>query len=148
MKSDDAPSRLRVMPSWLLNQAALPAQRLVVEALSRVDARRYHYAVLAALDELGPASQAELGRRSGIDRSDMVALVNEFAANKLVERTPDETDRRRNVVAITPTGRRYLRKLDTLLAKTQDQLLSPLSATERKQLVRLLTRLVDHHASG
>jgi MarR family transcriptional regulator, lower aerobic nicotinate degradation pathway regulator len=32
------------------------------------------------------------------------------------------------------------------LGKVQDELLAPLSAEERRQLVDLLTRVVDHHA--
>jgi DNA-binding MarR family transcriptional regulator len=64
-----------------------------------------------------------------------------------VERTPDLTDRRRNVVTLTTAGRRHLRKLDKLLAKVQDDLLAPLSPGERQQLVDLLTRVVDHHSA-
>jgi DNA-binding MarR family transcriptional regulator len=134
------------MPSWLMNQAALPANRLVAEGLAGAGMRRYHYALLAALDENGPASQAGLSRGTTIDRSDMVATVNELVDQGLVERTPDPTDRRRNVVTITPAGRRQLRKLDRLLGKVQDRLLAPLSADERRQLIHLLTRVVDHHA--
>lgn len=141
-----APARLRAMPSWLINQAALPANRLVTERLAGVEMRRYHYSLLAALDEVGPASQANLSRGTTIDRSDMVATVNELVEQGLVERTPDPTDRRRNVVTITPAGRRQLRTLDRLLGKVQDELLAPLSAEERSQLVDLLTRVVDHHA--
>jgi DNA-binding MarR family transcriptional regulator len=120
----------------------------VTEGLSAVDARRYHYSLLAALDEFGPASQAELGRRCGIDRSDMVALVNELADKRLVERAPDAADRRRNVITITPAGRRHLRKLDRLLAKIQDEILAPLSSDEREQPVQMLTLVLDHHADG
>jgi DNA-binding MarR family transcriptional regulator len=141
-----APARLRAMPSWLINQAALPANRLVTEGLAGVEMRRYHYSLLAALDESGPASQADLSRGTTIDRSDMVATVNELVQQGLVERAPDPTDRRRNVVSITPAGRRQLRKLDRLLGNVQDELLAPLSADERRQLVDLLTRVVDHHA--
>jgi len=148
MKSDAAPSRLRALPSWLLNQTSLPAQRLVTEGLSAVDAHRYHYSLLAALDEYEPASQAALGRRCGIDRSDMVALVNELAGKGLVERTPDASDRRRNVITITPGGRRKLGKLDKLLGRIQEELLAPLSSDEREQLVRMLTLVLDHHADG
>ena len=57
-------------------------------------------------------------------------------------------DRRRNVVTMTPTGRRRLRQLDRLLARMQDQLLAPLSPKERTCLITLLTRLVDHHANA
>jgi MarR family transcriptional regulator, lower aerobic nicotinate degradation pathway regulator len=134
------------MPSWLLNQAALPAQRIVAEALGAVDVRRPHYAVLSALEEFGPASQAALGRRCGIDRSDMVALVNELAAGGRLERTPDPDDRRRNVIAITAAGRDFLWELDRLLQDAQDELLAPLSAPERAELARLLSTVLTHHS--
>jgi MarR family transcriptional regulator, lower aerobic nicotinate degradation pathway regulator len=141
-----APARLRSLPSWLLNQVALPAQRIVAEALGSIGARRQHYSVLSALEEFGPASQAALGRRCGIDRSDMVALVNELAAAGRLERTPDPDDRRRNVIAITEGGRRFLSELDRLLTDAQDELLTPLSAPERADLVRLLGAVLDHHS--
>lgn len=140
------PSRLRVLPSWLVNQTAVPANRLVSAALAPAEARRHHYSVLAALDEYGPASQATLGRRCGIDRSDMVATINELTGRRFVERSPDPADRRRNVVTLTRAGRDHLRTLDRVLAEAQDELLVPLSPRERTQLVDLLTRIVDHHA--
>jgi len=143
-----APVRVRAKPSWLLNQAAIPANRLVAEGLAALDGRRHHYVLLAALDEGGPASQADLSRRTTIDRSDMVAAVNELAERGLVVRSPDATDRRRNVVSLTAAGRRHLQKLDRILDQAQDELLAPLSPADRRELVDLLTRVVDHHARG
>jgi MarR family transcriptional regulator, lower aerobic nicotinate degradation pathway regulator len=142
---ETSPARVRTKASWLLNQAALQANRLLADALATADARRHHYVLLAALDDGGPTSQAELSRRTTIDRSDIVAAVNELAEQDLVERVTDLTDRRRNVVTLTAAGRRQLRKLDKLLADVQDELLAPLSDAERQQLVDLLTRVVDHH---
>lgn len=143
-----ASARLRALPSWLINQAAITANRLVADGLSGAGTRRHHYALLAALDEEGPASQADLSRRIMIDRSDMVATINELGEQGLVERTPNLTDRRRNVVTITPAGRQQLRTLDRIVAGAQDELLASLSAGERAQLVELLTRVVDHHATS
>lgn len=142
------PARVRAKPSWLLNQAAIAANRLVAGGLAGVEGRRPHYVLLAALDDDGPASQAELSRRTTIDRSDMVAAVNELAERGLVARSADPSDRRRNVVSLTPAGRRHLRKLDRILDRAQNDLLAPLSAAERRELVDLLTRVVDHHARG
>lgn len=142
-----APARLRTQASWLLNQVSVPANRLVSDGLAERGTRRYHYSLLAALDDAGPSSQAELSRRTGIDRSDMVAAVNELAGQGHVERAADPADRRRNLVTMTPAGRRRLTELDRLLAGVQDRILEPLSAGERTQLIALLTRLVDHHAS-
>lgn len=133
------------MPSWLLSRAALIAQRLVADALAAADARRYDVCVLATLAEFGSHSQADLGRRCGIDRSDMVALINELSGNGLVARSPDNADRRRNVITITAAGHGHLAELRTLLDASEQALLVGLSAEERAQLVALLTRIVDGH---
>ncbi|MET9342298.1 MarR family transcriptional regulator [Nonomuraea sp. NPDC003804] len=140
------PARLRRTPSRLLSLAAAHADRLVGAGLATADARKWHYAVLAALQESGPASQATLSRRTGIYRSDLVAVINELAERGHVERAPDATDRRRNVITLTGKGRDQLNHLDTLLASLQDDLLAPLDAAEREQLADLLTRLIAHHS--
>lgn len=148
-RADDAtPARLRRTPSWLMTQAALHASRLVAEGLAAADARGYHYRLLAALEEFGPASQAALGRRTGIDRSYVVGAVNELAEEGLVERTRDPEDRRRNVITITPVGVEQLQRLDGVLSGIHDELLAPLSADERDELARLLRQILDHHARG
>lgn len=133
------------LPSWLLTQTAGHAHRLVGEGFAAVHARGYHYRLLAALEQLGPASQAALGRRSGIHLSDMVATVNELADQGLVERAPDPADRRRNIISLTAAGERQLRRLAERLAVTQDELLAPLSPGERQQLTGLLAKLLEHH---
>jgi DNA-binding MarR family transcriptional regulator len=144
MDPEDAPARLRTLPSWLLGQASLRSQRVGADALAARGAHRTHYAVLAALDEFGPASQASLGRRCAIDPSDMVALMARLTGDGFVERAPDPADRRRNVVSITAAGRRRLDELGAAVAEAQDVLLAPLSAAERERLAGLLTRIVEH----
>lgn len=139
------PNRLRRRASRLLSQLTMRSDRLINEGLARADARKWHYAVLASLQEYGPGSQAELSGRSGIYRSDMVGVLNELAERGLVERAPDPGDRRRNVITISARGRRRLRRLDDVLDDLHDELLAPLSPAERDQLVQLLTRLLDHH---
>jgi DNA-binding MarR family transcriptional regulator len=138
-------SRMWEVPSWLLTQTATHAGRLVADGFAAVDARGYHFRVLTTLDEHGPASQATLGRRSGIHLSDLVATLNELAERGYVERSPDPDDRRRNVITITVAGRRQLSRLEKQLVQIQDQLLAPLSPAEREELARLLTRLLSHH---
>ncbi|RKN25603.1 MarR family transcriptional regulator [Micromonospora musae] len=123
----------------------MQADRRVNEELARADARKWHYAVLATLDEFGAVSQAELSDRTRIYRSDLVAVINELAARDQVERAPDPADRRRNLITLTPQGRRQLHKLDKLLADVEDEVLAPLTAAEREQLARLLTALVEQH---
>lgn len=139
------PARLRGRVSRLLSFMSMQSDRLTSEGLGRVDAHKWHYAVLASLQEFGPGSQATLSRRTGIYRSDMVGVLNELAERAFVERAPDPDDRRRNVITITTQGRRHLRRLDKVLDDLHDELLAPLTPAERDQLVQLLTRLLDHH---
>jgi MarR family transcriptional regulator, lower aerobic nicotinate degradation pathway regulator len=143
--SEETPAAWKSLPSWLLTQTGNHAHRLITDGFAAVDARGYHYRLLATLQEFGPASQATLGRRSDIHLSDMVATINELAERKLVERTPDLSDRRRNVISLTAAGRRQLRRLEKRLAECQDELLAPLSPQERTRLTELLSRLLDHH---
>jgi DNA-binding MarR family transcriptional regulator len=139
------PARIREKPTWLMHQTSVHFHRLVAEAFATADSRRYHYSILAALDEFGPASQATLGRHVGIDRSDVVAVVNELEAKGHLERTVDQADRRRNVITLTAEGARHLDRLESLTLATQETLLAPLSAAEQHQLTSLLSRIVEHH---
>jgi DNA-binding MarR family transcriptional regulator len=47
------------------------------------------------------------------------------------------------VVKLTPRGRAALKRLERRIDAAQKDLLGPLSATERRELVRLLERLLD-----
>jgi DNA-binding MarR family transcriptional regulator len=140
------PARVRELPTWLISRAYAHAHRLLAEGFASAGVRGYHYRLLAALEESGPASQADLGRRTSIDRSDVVAALNELADHGLIQRAPDPDDRRRNVITITRAGTRKLRELDAVLAGVQEQLLAPLSPADRRKLVTLLLRLLEPDA--
>jgi DNA-binding MarR family transcriptional regulator len=134
------------LPSWLLSQTAAHAHRLVADGFAAAGAKGYHYRLLASLIADGPASQAVLGRRTGIYLSDLVGALNELESAGFVERSPDPADRRRNVVAVTAAGRERGAELGARAAAIQDELLVPLSADERAQLTGLLRRLLEHHS--
>src|SRR5260370_38326025 len=95
--ADAPPKRLMQMPSWLLAQASLHAHHLLTDALATAGSRGYHYRLLAALNEHGPASQATLGRRTGVDSIDASATVNDLVVGGYVARSRDQEDLRRNV---------------------------------------------------
>jgi MarR family transcriptional regulator, lower aerobic nicotinate degradation pathway regulator len=144
--ADAAPSRMLDKPTWLISRVFARSSRLLAEAFEAAGARGYHYRLLAALEEFGPSSQADLGRRTSIDRSDVVAALNELADLGLVERAPDPEDRRRNIITITRAGLDQLRTLEQIALGVQERLLAPLSAADRTRFVRLLTRMVEHEA--
>ena len=133
--------RVAGRPTWLLSRANNRAQTLLAEAFATEGLRGYHFRVLAALDQYGAASQADIGRYTGIDRSDVVATLSDLVERNLAVRRVDEADRRRNIVEITKRGLAALARLDTQLDRVQQAVLAPLTPSERASLVRLLTKL-------
>jgi DNA-binding MarR family transcriptional regulator len=139
----DAPERLRSLPSWLASRVALLGARIVSARLEEVGIRRAHYALLVGLREDGPASQAALGRRLAADRSDMHRTVAELEERGWIARGRDDSDRRRNVVSLTDRGREALADVDARVDAAQRELLAPLEEGERRELVRLLARVLE-----
>jgi DNA-binding MarR family transcriptional regulator len=133
--------RVARRPTWLLSRANTRSQALLAAGFATEGFRGYHYRLLAALDQYGPSSQADLGRHTGIDRSDVVAALNELTDGGCVQRDPDPADRRRNVVSITRRGRRALERLDAVVDDVQEAVLEPLTPNERATFVRLVARL-------
>jgi DNA-binding MarR family transcriptional regulator len=140
------PVRLRSHATWLLGQASTQGHRLVGERMhaAGVTSKSY-YSLLVALAESGPTSQADLGRRIGLDRSDVTAAVTDLEERGYLERTPDPADRRRNLVNITDSGVAFLGELDGEIVAAQAALLAPLSPEEQQVLIGMLGRLVEHH---
>lgn len=144
------PDRLKERPTWLLSRAAARASALLAAGFAEHGdgLRGYHYRLLTALEQWGPASQADLGRDTGIDRSDVTAALAELEARHLVEREIDPRHRRRKIVSITESGSTTLRKLDGVLDGVQQELLAPLSATQRKQFTAIMSRLGESLQPG
>jgi MarR family transcriptional regulator, lower aerobic nicotinate degradation pathway regulator len=141
------PERMWRLSSWLVNQVASRAYRVVSEELAHRGAHTSQFAVLNALDEFGSYSQATLVRRLGMDRSDMVATLDLLEDRGFVTRAPDPTDRRRNIVQLTPQGRREFARLVELVDAAQERVFSGLSARERADLHALLLRVFEQHTN-
>jgi DNA-binding MarR family transcriptional regulator len=143
MDIDNAPTRLRSLPSWLLVQGAVRAGRLIADEAANLGVSKAAYPALATLDEFGPSSQAQLGRRLGIDRKDISELAAELERTGAVRRGPDPIDKRRNQLEITSAGQALLERLDAAFAEVQNELLVALSQRDRSDLTRLLSAIVS-----
>lgn len=141
---------MKDLPTWLLSRAFARSSALLAEGFRAGGdgLRGYHYRLLAALEQWGPVSQADLGRDTGIDRSDVTAVLGELQSRQLVERSVDPAHRRRNIVTITPQGVDVLNQLDIVLAEVQEAVLEPLTPSQRRQLVSLLRRLAPTGSAG
>lgn len=134
-------ARLEHLATWQLSQASARAHRVLHERLARAGASGYDYRVLATLGDLGPISQADLGRAAVLDRRDVTQTVRSLQARQLVRRRPHPRDGRQTLVELTTAGSRLLERLDLVLDDVQTAVLAGLTAAERRTLLRLLKRL-------
>lgn len=128
---------------WQLGRVSQRWQRLARQELAKADVRTQYYHVLASLADDGEAAQAVLADRISFDRSDLVSVLDELERLGHIVRRTDPTDRRRNIVGITPAGGELLTEMDQLIYAAEAELLESLSAAERKTLLALLSRLVQ-----
>ena len=140
--SDRPPQRLLTTPTWLLTQVAADASRRSREVFDSLGAGRYHYAILCALEEFGPCSQAEIGRRLRMDRKDVAERVAELQEELAIERSSDPSDPRRNLVRLTTRGGERLAQIHARLAHAQNELVEPLTLEERAGLIVSLQKLL------
>jgi DNA-binding MarR family transcriptional regulator len=115
---------------YLMKHAHLRLADLTGSALAPFGITGRECAVLIAVDERTPLSQQEVARRMGVDRTTMVALIDDLEGKGLVQRRQDPDDRRKNVVVLTDAGRVTLREAVAATEQAERHFLGPLSGGE------------------
>jgi DNA-binding MarR family transcriptional regulator len=105
----------------------------------------YDYSVLALLAEGDRKTQSTIADTLAVDPSRIVSLLDSLERRDLVARQRDPRDRRRHVVSITPTGKRRLVQLRSLVGGLEDEFFAPLDDAKRKTLHDLLVELARHN---
>jgi DNA-binding MarR family transcriptional regulator len=123
---------------YLLKHAQLRLAGLSGSALAPLRVSGRECAVLIAIDQQAPQSQQEVARRMGVDRTTMVALIDDLENKGLVERRQDPDDRRKNVVALTDAGRTTLRQATAATREAERRFLAALSDDESVMLRKAL----------
>jgi DNA-binding MarR family transcriptional regulator len=109
---------------------------------AEIDCAPRHVACLKVIDDEGPLSQQALGQATGLDRTTMVAVVDFLEERGLVERRRNPSDRRAYALEATERGHEWLDRAWPVLLEAERSYLAPLNASERRQLVALLQRLL------
>jgi MarR family transcriptional regulator, lower aerobic nicotinate degradation pathway regulator len=128
---------------YLLSKAHLRVHNRANEALEPLDLTVKHYGLLTLLVHEGPVSQGRLGEVMKIDRTTMVALIDDLERAGHVDRTRNPEDRRAYALAATASGKRIQRRAATLMQRVYDVTLAPLSPGERRELRRMLIAIIE-----
>jgi DNA-binding MarR family transcriptional regulator len=127
---------------FLLGRAHLAHRAVAERALAPLGLGVKEFGALAVLVEEGPLSQQRLGERQGIDRTTMVAVIDDLERNGLVERRRDPDDRRAYSLDATSKGRRVLARANTAVARAENEFLAPLAGEDRRRLKEFLRTLI------
>jgi DNA-binding MarR family transcriptional regulator len=135
-------SSLSGITTFVLHKVAVASRRAIAEQLTdRHGLTLWEFAALTELDGRGPAAQNVVATRLGMDPSDMVRLMDQLMARRLVSRERDVADRRRYKVALTAKGRRLLVAGRQVVRQVEQSTLAPLSPAERAALHELVVKI-------
>ncbi|MBU6423204.1 MAG: MarR family transcriptional regulator [Chloroflexota bacterium] len=103
------------------------------------------YDVLVTLSTAPPEGvrPSDLAERALLTRSGMTRLLQRLEERGLVERHACPLDRRGRFVALTPPGRRLLRRAAPALLRGLGAALAPLSADDLAALTRAAERMTE-----
>ncbi|QKW07944.1 MarR family transcriptional regulator [Streptomyces sp. NA04227] len=139
---DDAVPHVDELTGYLLIKTSAMTGRSVDRALRRHGLTGRLVRVLAFIrDQAQAPSQRDLCGLTGLDRTTMVAVVDDLEQRGFARRERSTADRRKYVVTLTESGADAYRAALGDLLRTQDELLAPLSATERGQFHSMLARV-------
>jgi DNA-binding MarR family transcriptional regulator len=106
--------------------------------LAPLGLRPRHLVALTVLRAGGDCSQQSLAATLEMDGTNIVGLLNELEAEKLIERRRSPEDRRRHLVELTQSGAEQLAKVECALAAIETDVLGALDANQRETLHALL----------
>ena len=139
---DWPPAPLAGRLGFLLKHAQLRLAEISGAALAPYGINGRHLAVLSVLSDGDLLSQQEAARRLAIDRTTMVALIDELERKGLVTRHPHPADRRKNVVDLTAAGRDMFAKATRASDDAERRFLAPLDDVAARRLKDALRILV------
>ena len=110
-------------------------------ALADYDVTPSQMRAIRILDAHGGVRSKELADHLKIAPRSATEVVDALEAKGLVSRTPDPSDRRATVVALTERGRELSRETRRLRGVASEQLFDRLTPADRADLARILGKL-------
>ena len=127
---------------YLLKHVQLRFFELGAAALEPLGINGREAAVLRAIADRDPVSQGEIARAMNVDRTTMVALIDDLQGKGLVRRRQDPDDRRRNAVELTDVGRDTARRAADAVERVERDFLGRLPSAEAAQFKKNVRALL------
>ena len=139
--SDPQPNLLDTIVGYQLRRVSNAMMSDSAASMAPVGLRPVLFAMLCVIRSAPGIIQIALGSQLGIQRANLVPLVNELTARALIERRPAPNDRRALALFLTAHGESLLAEAEKLVFRHEERMLAGLGEDERSQLLRLLARI-------
>ena len=140
-KSGPQPNLLDTIVGYQLRRVSNAMMSDSAASMAPVGLRPVLFAMLCVIRSAPGIIQIALGTQLGIQRANLVPLVNELTARDLIERRPAPNDRRALALFLTAEGERLLAEAESLVLGHEQRMLAGLSEVERQALLRLLAKI-------
>lgn len=139
------PPGLAEWSGFVFFKAGWALQEAIEAALAPVGLRARHFVVMTLAAADAGLSQQDMSRAMSVDPTTMVELVDALVDAGLATRGRNPNDRRRSTLFLTPKGSATLNEARRIVADAEDQFFDPLTASERRALASMTTRLMAPH---
>jgi len=106
------------------------------------------FGVLVLISANPGMTQSLLASATQLDRSTMVAVIDQLEARGLMERRASPTDRRSNALVLTEAGEKLLKLLKRRIKQHEARIAAAMTPAESATLVGLLTRIRTQLQAG
>ena len=110
-------------------------------ALADTGMRQVLFGILSVIAANPGINQGAVGRVLGIQRANMVALINELVDAGSVDRRTATNDRRAFALELTRSGMATMRECQRRIVVHEEQMLRDLTQADRSTLIALLRRI-------
>src|SRR3954447_19392535 len=145
--TSDCPTCLSSDLAWLLSQAHYTLANEVTAAIEPLGITMREFQVLKTAVQ-GSYTQKDLADLVGLDKTTMVATIDELEEAGLAARRPSDTDRRARVITVTPAAKRKVAQGRDVVERVQQDVLKSLPAPERENFLNGLGQLVNERLSA
>ncbi len=135
-------SPLTSFVGYMLRRAQLVVFEDFIAAMAAVELRPASFSVLCVIQANPGLTQTAVSEALGLQRTNLVAIIDALEQRGLARREPAPNDRRSHALFLTKAGEHLLSEAMALQAEHEARVLARLKPREREQLLGLLHRML------
>jgi DNA-binding MarR family transcriptional regulator len=129
---------------FMLAKAAQKIADIAQESLAPLQLNTRQVGLLMTIKQYGPITQTKISKLLRIDRTTMVALIDDLENRGLVVRMESSQDRRVNNLTLTAKGNEILDLAWKKVLESEEKGLRNLSTSEKQSLIKMLEKITGY----